>query len=185
MAQISGISVLDAVNAVKARIGEQDFARIVEQLGGEAKTIFSEPIQSWKWYPLDAFVEFLETDIRETAHGDREVLITRSEKVVESQLHGIYGIVVKLGSPEFVIKRIATVHASYFQGIQIIPEIEDYPKAVIKYLGFEKHHDILEYVLIGFYRKALEICGAKQVAVKFTVPISAGAAFSELTITWA
>jgi hypothetical protein len=54
----------------------------------------------------------------------------------------------------------------------------------VKYEGFEKHHRLLEYVLIGFYRKALELCGAKQVQVMVTVPIANGGRFCELTKTW-
>jgi hypothetical protein len=185
MPQISGSVLLDTISAVKARSGDQEFARILAHLDGEAKLIFTSPIESWKWYPVDAFVSFLETDIRETAGGDRKVLIERSKQVVESQLHGIYKFVVKLGSSKFVINRIATIHASYFQGIQIIPEIEEGCRATIKYIGFEKHHDIMEYVVIGFFLKALEVCGARDVSVVFTVPISRGAAFSEVTIVWA
>jgi len=185
MPQISGSVLLDAMKAVKARQGDQELAKIVAHLDAEAKLIFNAPIESWKWYPVDAFVNFLETDIRETADGDRKVLIERSKKVVEAQLHGIYGFVVKLSSPKFVINRIATIHASYFQGVQIIPEIEDGPRATIKYIGFETHHDIMEYLVIGFFLKALEVCGARDSSVIFTVPISQGAAYSEVTMTWA
>ena len=185
MPQISGSVLLDTIKAVKARSGDQELAKILAHLDGEAKLIFNSPIESWKWYPVDAFVRFLETDIRETAGGDRRVLIERSKKVVEAQLRGVYGVVVKLGSAKFVINRIATIHASYFQGVQIIPEIEDGPRATIKYIGFEKHHDMMEYIVIGFFLKALEICGARDVSVIFTVPISQGAAFSEVTIAWA
>jgi hypothetical protein len=184
MPQVSGSSLLDAMKAVKARSGDSELAKVLAQLDGEAKPIFDARIETWKWYPVDAFVNFLETDIRETAGGDRTVLIERSKKVIESQLHGIYKFVVKLGSPKFVINRIATIHESYFQGIQIIPEIEDGPSATIKYIGFEKHHDIMEYVIIGFFLKALEVCGARDISVIFTVPISQGAAYSEVTIAW-
>jgi hypothetical protein len=40
------------------------------------------------------------------------------------------------------------------------------------------------FAIIGFFRKALEISGAKDVAVRFTVPIDQGAEFAELSITW-
>jgi len=185
MPQISGSVLLDTIKAVKTRQGDQEFAKILAHLHGEAKLIFNAPIESWRWYSVDAFVSFLETDIRETADGDRRVLIERSKKVIESQLHGIYKFLVRIGSPKFVINRIATIHASYFQGVQIIPEIEDGPRATIKYIGFEKHHDIMEYIVIGFFLKALEVCGAREISVVFTVPISRGAAYSEVTIAWA
>jgi hypothetical protein len=184
MTGIKGTALIDTIKAIKARAGEAELAKILQHLDGEAKTIFESPILPSAWYPLDAFVDFLEADIRETAGGDREALIARSEKVIEAQLRGIYKIFIKLGSPEFVIKRISAVHSTYFKGIQIIPELEDSNRAVIKYVGFKSGHEIMAYVIVGFYRKALEICGAKQVAVNFTIPISAGGAYAEMIITW-
>ncbi len=183
--EIKGTALIDTIKAIKARAGEQEFARIVEQLDGETKSIFESRISPSSWYPLDAFVQFLETDIRETANGDREVLIARSEKVIESQLRGIYKVFIQLGSPGFVIKRISAVHATYFHGVNIIPELDDSNVAVIKYAGFASRHEIMGYAIIGFFRKALEISGAKQVKVEFSIPISAGGDYAELLITWA
>lgn len=185
MPQITGISLLDTIKSVKARSGEEGLAKILARVDRETQLMFKGPIDSGKWYSLDAFVDFLETDIRETAGGNREVLIERSKAVIASQLHGINAIFVKMGSPKFVINRISAIHESYFQGIQIIPEIEDGPRATIKYLGFAKHHQIMEYAIIGFYVKALEVCGAKEISTKFTISMAEGAPYSELQITWA
>ncbi|HYL63862.1 MAG TPA: hypothetical protein VE077_14680 [Candidatus Methylomirabilis sp.] len=183
MPDIKGSVVLDALAAIKARSGESELAKIIASLSDSSRAVFEKPIYLSEWYSLDAFVEFLDADIRETAGGDRNVLTQRSEKVIEAQLRGVYKIFVKMGSPGFVITRISAVHATYFRGVQIIPEVEDH-SAVIKYVGFQKHHDILEYTIPGFFRKALEISGAKQVQLKFTIPISAGGPYSELTIRW-
>jgi hypothetical protein len=183
VAEIKGSVLVDTIEAIKARAGEGELARIIEHLSPDTRSIFDQPIRISNWYSLDAFVEFLDVDVRETAFGNREVLTTRSEKVIETQLRGIYKIFVKLGSPGFVITRISAVHATYFKGVEIIPEVEDH-SAVIKYIGFQKHHDILEFTILGFFWKALEISGAKHAALKFTIPISQGGAYSELTITW-
>jgi hypothetical protein len=183
VAEIKGTVLLDSIAAIKARAGEAELSSIVQHLSPESKSIFEKVIYVSEWYPLDAWVEFLEVDIRETAGGDRDILTRRSEKVIEAQLRGVYKIFVKFGSPAFVITRIAAVHSTYFKGIQIIPEVEEH-HATIKYVGFQKQHGIMEYAILGFFRKALEISGAREVAMKFTVPISQGAAYSELTITW-
>jgi hypothetical protein len=185
LVEIKGTALMDTIKAIKARAGEQEFARIVSLLDGDAKAIFESPISPSSWYSLDAFVEFLETDIRETAHGDRTVLIARAEKVIEAQLRGVYKVFIQMGSPAFVIKRIAAVHATYFRGVNIIPELDDSNLAVIKYAGFASRHEIMSYAIIGFFRKALDISGAKQVKVEFSIPISAGGDYAELLITWA
>ena len=91
---------------------------------------------------------------------------------------------VRLGSPEFVIKRIAAVHATYFTGASVEVHMPDSRRAMIKYGGFEKQHRIMEYVIIGFFRKALEISGAENVETYFATPIEEGKGYAELAITW-
>jgi hypothetical protein len=183
VAEIKGTVLLDTIKAIKARAGEQELAKIAHEVSPETRKIFEAAIQPSNWYPLDAFTEFLDADVRETAGGDRAVLVKRSEKVIEAQLRGIYKVFVKLGSPGFVVTRISAVHATYFRGVQILPEVEDHT-AVIKYIGFQPQHEILECTIVGFFRKALEISGAKNVSMQFTIPISNGGPYSELSVTW-
>jgi hypothetical protein len=83
-----------------------------------------------------------------------------------------------------VIRRIAAVHSTYFDGVQIIPEIKGPNSATIQYVGFSPHHRIMGFVILGFFKKALEISGAKGVDVHFTVPIQAGEKFCELALFW-
>ena len=91
---------------------------------------------------------------------------------------------VRLGSPEFVIRRVAAVHSTYFDGAQIIPEMKGPNAATIQYVGFSPNHRIMGFVILGFFRKALEISGARKVDVRFAVPIEAGEKFCELALTW-
>lgn len=154
MAYIKGRVLLDTLAAVKERAGEQEVSKIIKSLSDESRRVFESPILFSHWYPLDAFVEFLEVDVRETASGDREILAKRSEKVIESPLRGVYRIFVKLGSPKFVITRISAVHETYFQGVKIVPVVEGC-RASVRYFGFRREHNIMEHAIIGFFRKLL------------------------------
>jgi hypothetical protein len=40
------------------------------------------------------------------------------------------------------------------------------------------------FAIMGFFKKALEISGAKNVVLCFAVPIEEGKVFSELSISW-
>jgi hypothetical protein len=184
MVQIKGSIVLDTVRAIKTRAGEEAYAKIISLLKDETRKVFETELFSSTWYALDHFVNFLEVEIKVLANGNEEILIRGSESLVEKQLRGIYKAFVKLGSPEFIIKRVAAVHATYFQGVSIDVKMEGSSKAVIRYAGFEKQHRCMEYTIIGFFRKALEISGAKNVAAGFTTKISAGTGVAELALTW-
>ena len=158
--------------------------KIVSHLDPETQRIFQHPISPSSWYSCDAFSHFLEADIHEMAGGNEQELVKRAEAVIEKQRSGIYKMFVRLGSPEFVIRRIATVHSTYFDGVQIIPEMKGPNSATIQYVGFCRNHRIMGFVILGFFRKALEISGAKKVDALFTVPIEAGEKFCELALLW-
>lgn len=184
MVQIKGTAVLDTIRLVKQRTGDDGFNRIVALLDEEPRKMFQNEVFSSTWYPLDAFTHFLEVQIRESASGNVEVLVKGSEEVVERQLRGIYKVFVKLGSPEFVLKRIAAVHATYFKGVEIKVEMMGPGNATIRYTGYEQRHRIIGYAIIGFFRKALEISGARNVQAGFATPIEAGKDYAELAISW-
>jgi hypothetical protein len=184
MLHIKGTAVLDTLEAIKVRAGKAELDKIVSHLDPETREIFRRSISPSSWYSCDAFSRFLEADIRETAGGNEQELVKRAEAVIEKQLSGIYKMFVRLGSPEFVIRRIAAVHSTYFDGVQIIPEMKGPNSATIQYVGFSRNHRIMGFAILGFFRKALEISGAKKIDVHFTVPIEAGEKFCELALSW-
>ena len=184
MVQIKGSAIKETINQIKARNGEDALQKIFDLLDEETLTVCQGEIYSSSWYPLAIFTRFLEVEIRVLADGREEMITRGSEVVIEKQLRGIYKAFVKLGSPEFVIKRIAAVHATYFQGVPIEVNLQGPGKAVVRYTGFEKQHRIMGFAIIGFFKKALEISGAKDVVLRFTVPIEEGKEFAELSIAW-
>jgi len=184
MVQIKGSAIKETINQIKARSGEDALQKIFGLLDEETLTICRGDIYSSSWYPLDIFTRFLEIEIKVLADGREEMVTRGSEVVIEKQLRGIYKAFVKFGSPEFVIKRIAAVHATYFQGVPIDVQLVGQGKAVVRYTGFGKQHRIMGFAIIGFFKKALEISGAKDVVLRFTVPIEEGKEFAELSIAW-
>ena len=184
MVQIKGSVIKETINQIKSRAGDDALRKILELLDEETRTICQGEIYSSTWYPLDIFTRFLEVEIRVLADGREETVTRGSEVVIEKQLRGIYKAFVKLGSPEFVIKRIAAVHETYFQGVPIEVHLQGPGQAVVRYTGFEKQHRIMGFAIIGFFKKALEISGAKAVALCFNVPIEEGQPFAELSISW-
>jgi len=180
--KIKGTTLLDSIAAAKRREGEQRYAAILALLAPELREIFEGEIYDTCWYSLDAFVAFLEAGLQ-LAGEEAEVLTRRSEALFEQQLNSIYRVFIKLKDPEYVVRRIATIHRTYFSGTSIEVTTDD-SHAVIRYTGFQAQHRLLDYTLVGFYRKALDLCGAKDIVAQMTVPIAEGRAQSELQVSW-
>jgi len=184
MVQIKGSAVKETIDQIKTRAGEDAFQKVLSLLNEETRNAFKGEVYSSTWYPLDFFTHFLEVEIRVLANGNEEMVTRGAEAVNERQLRGIYKAFVKAGSPEFIIERIAAVHATYFQGVPVEVKILGNGKALIKYTGFEKQHRIMGFAIIGFFKKALEMSGAKDVDIHFATLIEEGKGFAELSISW-
>ncbi len=183
MVYIKGATILGSMERIREHHGEEGVNKIIDQLREEDKCILKSTILASQWYPLTAFAHFLELDVKSYYGGDPKGLISSTEEVVERQLRGIYRMFVRIGSPEFVIKGISAVHKSYFKGVELQSVITT-GKYVGKYIGYELAHSIIEYTLLGFYKKAMTLSGAKNVNAEITVPISQGKGYIEITVTW-
>jgi hypothetical protein len=137
-----------------------------------------------EWYALDVYTNFLEMVVKEKHKGNYSVIVKGSENQVEKQLRGIYSPFVKLGSPEYFIKKIASFNQTIFQGVTVEPKSVGPGKMLLRYLGFQKQHSIFEYVLLGFFKKGLEICGAKNIKASLSTSITEGKGYSEFTLSW-
>ena len=184
MVTIKGTVILDSIRAVKEREGEQVYAEIIRLLDEDTRRVFQGGIFDTAWYPLDAFVRFLAVDLQETAGGNERVLIARSEVVVEKQLRGLYRVFARLSSAESVIRRLTGIHRTYFEGVTIDFKTTGSTQATVRYVGFEPQHRLMEYALIGLYRKALELSGAKQVSTGFTASSGQGKGYWGLALSW-
>ena len=184
MVQIKGATIKEAVTQIKTRAGDQAFQKILGLLDEDTRKMFEGEIIASTWYPLDNYARFLEVEVRVLANGREEVITRGAEVANERSLRGIYKAFVKVGSPEYVMERIAAVHTTYFQGVSVDVQLPEPRKALIKYTGFEKQHRIMGFAIIGFFKKALEISGAKDVVIHFSTPIEDGKGYSELSISW-
>jgi len=181
--QIKGLAVLGAVQRIKTISGDEIFKKVLDELNEKDKKIFSGNLLPSIWYPLNSFTNFLKAEVKIVYKGDNTKLRLGSEAIVENHLKGIYKFFVKLGSPEFVVAKIGAIHKTYFDGIELEKEITK-GQFIGKYFGYEIGQDVYEEVIIGFYKKALEISGAKNIQAKFDIPINEGKEYAQIIVTW-
>ena len=185
MVEIKGSVVGDSVKTIKTQYGEEAYQSVLGLLKPETRTMLDiGNAMPMDWYPLDAFIELLEADLKTTANGDEQELIRRSEELMGRQLTGIYNAFVKLGSTEFILSRMSTINQTYFRGVTVETNLSEPGKAVIKLTGFTKEHRLIGLSVIGFYKRALEASGAKNITAGFAVPIEEGKGYCELVLAW-
>ena len=182
--EIKGSAIIGTIEQIKKLFGESEYQNLLGLLNENDKKIFNATILASFWYPLNSFVNLLEADVTYFHNGNRDQLQKGTEDIVTKQLSGIYKLFVKLGSPEYIVKKIGLINNSYFKGIDLEIISSSSGNYVGRYYGFDKNHNIFEYIIIGFYKRALEISGAKNIKIKFNTPISAGKDYAEIQVTW-
>ena len=182
--KVKGRALLDTVENIRNRRGEPVLQELIASLSPPHQQVFRDGIVFSHWYPLDAMTALMTADVAKHDGGNGSVVVQRSEEVIDKQLRGVYRIFIRFGSPEFVIKRIAAIHETYFENVGVEHQFLEDKRAVVRYAGFEPSHAIIEHAIVGFYRKALQIAGAARVDARFVVPIASGRPSADVEIRW-
>lgn len=181
--EIKGTALCDGLASFRRREGSAGYQRLLALFDEPTRALFQGEIYPTRWYPLDTFIAFLEATLRATG-ADEDALIQRSEAVISNQLRGLYRVFVRFASAEFMLRRMAVVHQTYFRGVRISVEFLGRGNASVRYDGLAPRHRLLECVIVGFYRKALLLCGARDVEVQVAMPIEAGESYAEFRLSW-
>jgi hypothetical protein len=180
---VKGTVLLDALAVLHERLGVEAYLRLLTALDPAARQVLAGGALPGEWYSLEVLTGLMRTSMELNEAGEGQVMAD-AEELVTRHLRGVYAFFVRLGSPEWLIKRIAALHARYFRNLKISPTFEGAQRARIRYEGLAPKHRILALGIVGFYRKALELSGARSREVRITVPIEAGTDCLELALSW-
>jgi hypothetical protein len=181
---VKGSVLIDAIAVVRNRYGDAGLQAVLVALDAETQEVLRGKLLANDWYPLDVMTSFMAAGVRIHSGGDESVIVDRAERVIERQLGGIYRIFIRLGSPEHIIRRLGGIHQTYFEHVDVAPLFTEERRARVRYTGFGPQHRIMEPAIVGFYRKALQLSGAKDVTARITAPLSEQNRVLEVEIAW-
>jgi hypothetical protein len=181
---VKGRALLDTLGMLRERLGEEALQRAIDTLGPEVRQVLRGKVLASDWFPLDLMTGLVAAAVAPLQDGRDELVRSRAEEVIARHLGGVYQLFIRLGSPEWLITRIASVHETYFRNVEIVPSFRGDRHATVRYVGFCPRHRIMEPIIVGFYRKALELSGAAEREVRIATSIAAGQGHFELELSW-
>src|SRR5438034_9684306 len=111
-----GILLVSVREYVSTHEGVARWGEILRALPDEDRHHLGELVLAGGWYPVGVWNRLVD-EIRKR-EGDRYVL-RLARHIADSDLSLIFRIALKLGSPEFVVKRFGWVFKQYFRGAQL------------------------------------------------------------------
>jgi uncharacterized protein (TIGR02265 family) len=181
-ARVKGGALLSRLAFVRDHRGEEGVQRVLERLGPDDRLACSQ-ILTGGWYSFDMNDRLDAAVAAEMGMGEK-VFLLMGEKSGEQNLKGAHRSMLSDGDPHGLLRRAPQIYQMYYDtGRRTYERLGD-KKAVIRTheaATFSKH-DCL--TIIGWHRKAIEMCGGINPRVTETKCRAAGADVCEYVCEW-
>jgi hypothetical protein len=183
--EVKGTAIITIPLFIKDRFGEGGLAQWIDALTPEVRKVYPASVLVSSWYPLK---EFLIEPLRRMCDlfyaGDLKGARESGRFSADYSLKGIYKIFVKLGSPEFMLRRAGTILPIYYTPSEMTVVECRKGQGIMQITQFPDMDQVLEIRIAGWMERAIEISGGKQPNIKITKSLTAGDPLSEFLATW-
>ena len=164
---VKGIIYLTGKIAIIKVFGEERWDSFVPKLAAKEK-FFSKMIMSVTPIPVEKFILFLDEMCTEFFNNDRMTYLTFGKQAAQFALspEGPYkSYMLTKDIKQFVELVLPKLWSTYFDEGKGITKFEN-NIAHLKVTGLQIKHLYFEYLIMGFFQKAIKMFGKKSVAKK-------------------
>jgi uncharacterized protein (TIGR02265 family) len=180
--KVKGGALLSRLGFVREERGEEGVQRVLARLSDADRSACS-PILTGAWYPFELNQRLDDAIAAEMGMGD-DVFLVIGAKSASHNLTGAHRAMLSPGDPHGLLRRAPQIYQMYYDaGRRTYERLADH-KAVLRTYDAPAYsrHDCL--TVVGWHRKAIEMCGAKNARVTETKCRANGADFCEYVCEW-
>jgi len=138
-----------------------------------------------KWYPINEGLTHPTQKIIELFYNnDTKGAYETGKFSADIGLNGIYKFFIKMGSPNFIISKSASVFGTYYKDAIMTVISKTSTSVILDISNFSEYHILIEQRVIGWIEKALELSGCKNIKTNIVKSICTDDNSTELFITW-
>jgi uncharacterized protein (TIGR02265 family) len=180
-----GMILLARREFVETRWGAEGWEKVLERLSAEDQQVLRGLILAISWYPLELNIRLDQAIAAVHSPHDREQIFLEmgraSAEVNMLKLHPSY---VKAGDPKHLLDNTGRIYESYYDSGYRTCEMLSETSAVLKTHEAQNVTSEDCLTVVGWYQKAIEICGGKDVKVRETKCRVDGAPYCEYLCEW-
>ena len=167
---------------VRERGGEAAVQGVLNRLSDEDRKICSQLLTA-NWYPFELAARLDEAIAAQMSIGER-VFLLMGEKSAAHNLAAAHKVFITDQDPHGLLRRTAQIYKAYYDTGRRDYEKVSEKKAVLRTFDSEtfSKHDCL--TIVGWHRKAIEMCGGRNVRVTETKCRASGANVCEYVCEW-
>jgi hypothetical protein len=182
--QVKGNLVAARPRYVKDNWGDAGYADVLSRLAGEAKATFVGTALPFAWYPFATLAEIDRAIVLGPMGGDVKQMKHFGATVARYDLSTIYKMLLKVGSPAFVLKRVNVVYSTYIRGGGITAATVTKGDARLAMSDGDFPMYFCEQGVPGWFTAAIELSGGKNAHVTHVECVHRGAKNCAWEATW-
>jgi uncharacterized protein (TIGR02265 family) len=180
--KVKGGPLLARLAFVRDHRGEEGVQKVLGRLNDVDRNTCSH-IHTGGWYPFELNERLDEAIASEMGMGD-DVFLLMGEKSAVHNLNGPHKALLSPGNPHGLLKRTPQIYQMYYDVGSRSYDQAGEKRAILRTFDAPTYsrHDCL--TVIGWHRKAIELCGGTKVRVVESQCRAAGAAHCEYVCEW-
>ena len=183
--KVKGEAMLSLPLFILKKHGKDKYNRWLDTLSPEARKVYGSPIHKSDWYSLkemlaDPTGKMCELFYNCSTRGAWDC----GRYSAEYGLKGLYKVLVKLSSPQVLIKRATSIIRNYYRPTELEIVENDEGRIVVHITKFPDSDEFIENRIAGWMQRAVEITGCKHVSVKITQSLACHDKCTEYRISY-
>lgn len=184
--KVKGSAVQTIPLFIKTRFGEDGYATWINSLPESSKKLFTSSLLASDWYPLsETLIQPTLTACEVFYNGKMSGAEELGQFSAEQALKGIYKLFIKLGSVDFIVAKAGSIMSTFYENSLMSVVDKKDRQLVLRIAKFDQPHEVIELRIKGWILKALQLSGAKNVAIAIPRSMAKGAPETDFVITWA
>lgn len=182
-ARVRGVILASRRKYVIQRFGEAAWEQVLQSLSPKGREALSGSIRSGGWYPLPLNAELDRAIAARLGGGPRSAYLAMGAFSAEQVLPSAYPFAIAAGDPVAMLRAIRQAGGRHFDPITIVHEEEGPGRYVVTFSGFVSNEANCQSN-IGFFTRAVELCGGLDVRVTERSCTITGARADVYEIRW-
>ena len=184
MQQIKGAILKSRMAFVRERFGDATVQQVRASLPAEDQQALNS-ILTVRWYPFEIGKRLDDAIVAVCGHGDPVFFKQLGAASADKNLTTLHKSLLAPGKPHAFLERARTIYALYYETGRREYERTGDKSGVLTTYDAETFSAPDCQTVIGWYERALELCGASGVRVVEVECRAAGGATCRYTVSWA
>lgn len=175
--KIKGAVLKARINFIKKYFGEESLKRVLSSLPEEDAKILSEIIIPIAWYPFELGVRFDEAIVKVLGGSNLKIFEEIGATSARENLSTVHRNFLEISDPEKFLEKTPVIYKFYYDtGYRTYEKINENEGIITTYES-ENYSSADCLTVIGWYKEALKMCGAKFVEMEEEVCKAKGGPF--------